>query len=413
MTQSLTLVDDRPYFDKAVRFGLEHGLLTVDDLKRMENDGPKGIVQIADHFGTAYLRTDLETAVARMQNLISLYLEEQSNGDLRLAALSLRDNTLLSHSRGGSEMLKRLQAMPTDTSLLPRRADPVAQKDFVNERSYAFPLSVAEYRAQQAACQTNQMRLDFARWLARQMNAQPGDYEHFSAEEVIRSAMLVLHVGLPTLELPSKTQFVKLLASLRKKTFKSRSTALDALLHDAPEAFAAMAQTAMTEFVATSLPSLLDGKRSADEILHGDAQGAFFIREVPEEDVVAYDRLVAREWVRLTKGEADDPAVLATLFLCVASGQAPKAAALLKDAKAIITSFRQNGFDSRAVLAFIDQHAPFEQREDLKAMWLEDLRPDAEIHLADNDPQMPDRHMDRALAYFRKNCVATWKGSSR
>ena len=29
----------------------------------------------------------------------------------------------------------------------------------------------------------------------------------------------------------------------------------------------------MTEFVATSLPSLLDGKRSADEILHGDAQG--------------------------------------------------------------------------------------------------------------------------------------------
>ena len=65
------------------------------------------------------------------------------------------------------------------------------------------------------------------------------------------------------------------------------------------------------------------------------------------------------------------------------------------------------------MLAFIEEHAPFEQREDLKAMWSKDLKPDAEIHLADNDPQMPDTHMDRALKYFRQNCVANWKGSSR
>jgi len=48
-----------------------------------------------------------------------------------------------------------------------------------------------------------------------------------------------------------------------------------------------------------------------------------------------------------------------------------------------------------------------------KAMWLDDLLPDAEIHLADNDPQMPDSHMDRALAYFKNNCVGTWKRSGR
>jgi hypothetical protein len=134
---------------------------------------------------------------------------------------------------------------------------------------------------------------------------------------------------------------------------------------------------------------------------------------VAEEDVVAYDKIVAREWVRITKGNADDPAVLATIFLNVATGHPAKASALLKEAKAIIQSYRTQGFDSNAVLKFVDDFAPFEQREDLKAMWLQDLLPDAEVHLADNDPQMPDAFMERALRYFKQNCVGAWKGSSR
>lgn len=413
MKNSVAIVDNRPFFEKAIRYGLEHGLLSRDNLQKIEADAPKGIVQIADHFGTAYLRTDLETAVARMANLISLYLEDSTNGDLRAAALSLRDNTLLSHSRGGSEMLKRLHAMPGDTSLHARQIDPAAQKLFVNERSFAFPLSLTTYRAQVSQCQANQMRIDFARWLARRLNTQPDEYENFSAEEVIRSAMLVLYVGPKTLEMPSKTQFVKLVEALRKKSFKYKTSSLDAFLREAPEAFAALTRQSLQEFIDSTLPRLQSADKSVDEILHAEAQGAFFVREVPEEDVVAYDKLVAREWVRITKGDADDPAVLATIFLNVATGHPPKAAALLKEAKAIIQSFRTNGFDSNAVLAFIDAYAPFEQREDLKAMWAQDLKPDAEIHLADNDPQMPDAYMERALKYFKQNCIGSWKGSSR
>lgn len=413
MKNSVAIVDDRPFFEKAVRYGLEHSLLGRDNLQKIEADAPKGIVQIADHFGTAYLRTDLETAVARMTNLISLYLEESTNGDLRAAALSLRDNTLLSHSRGGSEMLKRLHAMPGDTSLHARQTDPAAQKLFVNERSFAFPLSLTAYRAQVSQCQANQMRIDFARWLARRLNTPADEYENFSAEEVIRSALLVLYVGPTTLEMPSKTQFVKLVETLRKKSFKHKASNVDAFLREAPEAFATLTRQSLQEFIDSALPRLKSADKSVDEILHGEAQGAFFVREVPEEDVVAYDKLVAREWVRITKGDADDPAVLATIFLNVATGQPPKAAALLKEAKAIIQAFRSDGFDSNAVLAFIDAYAPFEQREDLKAMWAQDLKPDAEIHLADNDPQMPDAYMERALKYFKQNCVGSWKGSSR
>lgn len=413
VNNSVAVVDDRPFFEKAVRYGLANGLLAPHNLDKMAADGPKGIVQIADHFGTAYLRTDLETAAVRMANLISLYLEDLSNSDLRNAAMSLRDNTLLSHSRGGSDMLKRLHAMPGDTGLHERKADPSAQKTFVNERSFAFPLSLASYRAQVGQCQGNQARIDFARWLARQLNATAQDYQDFSAEELIRSAMLVLFAGAKPLEMPSKTQFIKLVETLRKKSFKHQPASLDALLREAPAAFKDMIGQSMQQFIDGELPRLKSADKSPDEILHAEAQGAYFVREVPEEDVVAYDKLVAREWVRITRGDADDPAVLATIFLGVATGHPPKAAALLKEAKSMIATFRQHGFDSKAVLAFVDEHAPFEQREDLKAMWLQDLRPDAEIHLADNDPQMPDAHMDRALKYFRQNCVANWKRSSR
>jgi hypothetical protein len=413
VNKSVAIADHGPFFDKAVRYGLDMGLLKTDDIGRMQADAPKGIVQIADHFGTAYLRTDLETAVARLVNLVSLFLEDSSNGDLRAAAISLRDNTFLSHSRGGSEMLKRLHAMPGETSLHPRSADATAQKFFVNERSFAFPLSLAGYREQVRQCQANQLNIDFARWLARQLGATPDDYEGYSAEEVVRSAMLVLHIGPKTLEIPSKSQFVALLASLRKKSFKAQPATLETFLRNAPEAFTALTRQAMQEFVESTLPRLRASSKSADEILHTEAQGAFFLRDMPEEDVVAYDKLVAKEWVRITKGDADDPAVLATIFLNVATGHPAKASALLKDAKSIIQSFRSKGFDSAAVLAFIDEQAPFEQRDDLKNMWLQDLKPDAEIHLADNDPQMPDSYMERALKYFRQNCVASWKAGVR
>jgi hypothetical protein len=410
---TIALHDDRPFFEKSLRFGLEHGLLSRESLSKIEADAPKGIVQIADHFGTAYLRTDLESATQRLLNLISLYLEDFTNGDLRSAALSLRDNTLLSHSRGGSEMLKRLHAMPGETGLYARKTDPLAQKAFVNERSFAFPLSVSNYRAQIEACQANQLRIDFACWLARQMDAKPEDYEDFSAEELIRSAMLVLYVSAKKLEMPTKSQFVHYLEILRKKSFKHKPVTLESFLHNAPEAFAELSRQARQDFIDHTLPRLKSAEKSPDEILHGEAQGAFFIREVPAEDVVAYDKLVAKAWVRMTKGNADDPAVLATLFLNVATDQPAKASALMKEAKAIIAAFRNQGFNSNAVLAFIEEHAPFEQREDLKSMWLEDLRPDAEVHLADTDPQMPDTHMDRALKYFKQNCAASWKSSSR
>lgn len=65
------------------------------------------------------------------------------------------------------------------------------------------------------------------------------------------------------------------------------------------------------------------------------------------------------------------------------------------------------------MIDFIEAHAPHEMRDDLKDLWLEDLRPEAETHLADLDPEMPDSHMERALRYIQKTCQTSWKGRGR
>ncbi len=108
----LATVDDRPYFDKVLRFGVENAVISGERFRQILADGAKGIVQIANFFGTAHLRTDLEIARERMVNLLSLYLEDVSDGDLLAAALSLKEKSLLSHSKGGSDMLRRLSALP-------------------------------------------------------------------------------------------------------------------------------------------------------------------------------------------------------------------------------------------------------------------------------------------------------------
>ena len=109
---SVSLYDARPFFEKALQYGVQNGLIDANKLDVMCVEAPKGMVQIAAYFGSEFLRPELEKARERMVNMISLFLEESTGGDLRRAAESLRDHSLLSRSKGGSDMLKKLIAMP-------------------------------------------------------------------------------------------------------------------------------------------------------------------------------------------------------------------------------------------------------------------------------------------------------------
>ena len=86
---------------------------------------------------------------------------------------------------------------------------------------------------------------------------------------------------------------------------------------------------------------------------------------------------------------------------------------LLREAKEIIRVFRTSGFDSQAVIDFVNEHAPESIREDLQKSWADDLKREAEDQLADSDPNWPDTHMERALEYLRKTCRVAWKARKR
>ena len=407
----LATFDDRPFFDKALRHGVEQGVISPERLQGIATDFAKGIIQIAHYFGTAHLRPELELARHRMVNLISLYLEDLSGGDLQIAANALRDKTFLSLSKGGSDMLRQLHAMPDSTLVAGNPVTPENQRAYLDEKTAANALPLAEYRAERALRQEKRNLIDFSFWLARKMGAAVDDID--DAEALVRTAMLVIFVDKAELRMPTRTAFVRLVKAAKRATAQFDENRLAAFVKEAPTEFQRLARRAMDRFIRHDLPQIRMPDNSADKLLHGASGQPYFVSENLDEDVREYDRLVAREWDRVTRGKADDPAVLATVFLFVAAGLAPKASMLLKEAKEIIRIVRASGFDDRAVDGFIDEHAPEADRDDLHRFWSHDLRNEAAEQLADNDPNWPDVHMERALEYLRKTGAPAWKGRRR
>jgi hypothetical protein len=408
---SLAAFDNRPFFDKALSYGVARQIIAPVRLQVIQDDVAKGIVQIANYFGTAHLRPELELALQRMVRLISLYLEDISGGDLQLAATSLRDKTLLSHSKGGSDMLKRLHAMPESTVIGGEAVSPESQRAYLDEKTLSDSFSLEQYRSEHAIRQENQNAIDFSFWLAKKMGVARADVE--DADSLIRSAMLVLFVDKAELKIPSRTGFVRLIKAAKSTKAPFDEKRLNAFLRNEPMAFQALAERAMDRFIEKDLPQIRAPGSTADKLLYGDYVQSYFVSESLDEDVREYDRLVAKEWDRATAGEADDPAVVATVFLFIATGQPPKASMLLKEAREVTRVFRSSGFAAQAVIDFINTNAPEATREDLQTFWVTDLQPEAEERLADSDPNWPDAYMERAVEYLRTTCKARWKGKKR
>lgn len=407
----IATLDQRPFFDKALRYGVDQKIIPSERLALIQEEFAKGIVQIANYFATAHLRPELELALHRMVNLISLSLEQMSGGNLQIAAAALREKTLLSHSKAGSDMLKRLHAMPDSTLILDSPVTPESQRAYLDEITAAQSISLMEYLADLAVRQENQNLIDFSFWLAKKMGVSRNDVDE--ADSLIRSALLVIFVDKEALKIPTRTAFVRLIKAARNTKSKLNEIRLEAVLNDAPSEFQQLARRAMKHFIENELPQIRAPGMTADKLLYGDSVIQFFIRESLDEDVREYDRLVAKEWDRVTHGDADDPAVLTSVFLLIATGLPPKATLLLREAKEIIQRFRGSGFDSQAVLDFIEQNAPEALRNSLQDTWKQEIKPEAEANLADTDPSWPDSHMERAIESLRKTCAVAWKGRGR
>ena len=391
--QQLAVFDDRPFFERALAFGARNGILSEERIASIAEDGPKGMVQIAEYFGTQYLRPNIDEARERIVNLVSLYLEESSGGDLEKAAQSLRDGTFLSHSRGGSEMLKELWAMPEDGSfgIMVKQS----QKAFLADWSLR---SIGEYRQALNERQEYQLTIDTALWFADELGMPHAEIATVAVESVIRSAVLVHLCSGAAASLPNATEFVGMLATLRTNGVPGKGRKrVAALLRTLPDAYQPVARKELKKVEKEDLPKILDSSRALDKLIP-ELEPLYFLRDFGPEEASQYDAAVSADWQQITGGKVDDNSLL-TIFLCLGSDTPPRTVLSTRSARTLISKIRKDGLQRQPALAFIRALAPYAMQDDLEALWNE-LFPELENALL----HPSDGAADQALAFLKENC---------
>lgn len=417
ISSALALHDDRPFFEKALIHGVRHGLITAERRAAIDRDAPKGMVQIARYFGSEFLRPELEKARDRMVNLISLYLLETTGGDLAQAAVSLRDHSFLSRSKGGSDMLKQLIALP-ESSNFGMGGHAEAETSLLALWSLR---SHAQYRAELARRQAVQAALDAALWLAADYDLEEETLQEHGAdaEAVIRTALLlaVLEPAVPLGDgWPSAPALEKALTAARKKPRWLGALAESGCAVDCPEGvpprLKAVVQ-AQCAVVAADLPRLLDPTQSLRTLLRplGPFRGRYFLLDDPLQEVDDYHRSLdaldeeheppapaTKTWQRATQGHEDDHSLI-TLFVCLAAGAPKKTLLTEKAAASLVRRVRKHGWHPQLATAFIQEHAPGRYRDDYCALWLDFAEGARATLLSDLD-----HHLHDALALLRREC---------
>ena len=419
----VSLYDARPFFEKALQFGMQNGIIDSAKLDAIRLDAPKGMVQIARYFGNENLRPDIEKARDRIVNLVSLYLQATSGGDLRQAAESLRDHSFLSRSKGGSDMLKALLALPESTGFhasLESSLDAAGPPKGLAEWSLK---SLADYQAELARRLPIQQEKNAAVWLAEHLGLDVEALEeaHTHAEAVIRTALLALATR--RTEFPDWVEFEKMVTDLRKKyqaararsevkTQKAASARAQTLSvtipQDLPDELRGVVQ-AVRKSVLADLPQILDGALSARALFANDSEhhhapllGRYFWVEDIASEMHFHEQSVSTAWDKVTGGNCDDGSLL-TLLVCVAAAAAPKTVLSEKTAAALVRKMQkpgpETGFRPGLASQYIVDHAPAEHQDAYLALW-EDFVEEAGATLqSDSTYARKD-----ALALLRREC---------
>ena len=412
MSADVSLYDARPFFEKALQYGVLNGIINAEKIEAIRNDAPKGMVQIARYFGSEFLRPELEKAKERIVNLVSLYLESSTHGDLREAAESLRDHSFLSRSKGGSDMLKALIAMPQNShfGMSERRG---FTDDHIPLLAKWTLRSLPDYQAELAQRRQVASVMDAAIWLADQLGSDVAELEEAGkdAEAVIRSALLTLAAG--KTELPDWVAFEKMIASLRKKhasaataevgvpakpvakkTTKGLATATEKASAKALGQPAVALSTAdvanglviclpaglppelrdvveaARQSVIDDLPRILDATTPVRQLFdHTPAfMGRYFWLDDGLNEVDHHDRQLSALWSKVTGGNSDDGSLL-TLFLCVAAASAPKTMLTKRAAATLVRKIQKTGLNADLASTYITEHAPVQYQDDYLVLW--------------------------------------------
>jgi hypothetical protein len=401
--QGIALFDVRPFFEKALAYGVQHGLIDAAKLDAIATEAPKGMVQIARYFGSEFLRPELEKARERIVNLVSLNLEHSSGGDLRKAAEALRDNSLLSRSKGASDMLKALIAMP-QSSHFGMNEQGGFRDDHIPQLAKWSLRSLADYQAELAKRRQVSEVIEAALWLADFLGVDADDLEDAGrdAEAVIRTALLVL--ATKQTQLPDWVAFQKTIAALRKKTAaikaggKTSSIAIP-MPRELPAEFKTVVD-GVRKTVLSDLPKILDSTLPARKLFDQTPafMGRYFWVEDGLSEVDDFDRAASNAWNKATGGHSDDSSLL-TLFVCIASGSTHKTLVTEKGAAALVRKVRKSGMAPERVAPYILTHAPAQYQNDYLELW-QAFWDEAESRLlSDHDDKLFD-----AMALLRRDC---------
>lgn len=407
---ALQLHDARPFFEKALAYGVAHGIIDAAKLAAMNADAPKGMVQIARYFGSEFLRPELEKARDRMVNLISLYLLESTGGDLHEAAVSLRDNSFLSRSKGGSDMLKRLIGMPESSNFgMGGYAD--AETPLLAVWSLR---SHAEYQVELARRSQIQAAIRAAQWLADEYGLDEDALEEAGAdaEAVVRTGLLLQALAPKAGDWPNAVVFEKIATAHRKKQTAAGTLKLSlppGLPADLKEVFEAQRATVLAD-----LPRLLDAATPLRGLLRPTSgfRARYFLLDDPLAEVDDYHRSLAdldeegaddpqpasKTWTKTLQGNEDEPSLL-TLFLCLATGMPKKTVLTEKAAASLVRKLRKSGWQPQLATDFIRAHAAGVRQADYGDLWNSFVQESQATLQSDMDYQMHD-----ALALLRREC---------
>ena len=395
---NISVYDARPFFEKALLFGISNGIIDQAKVDAILNDGPKGIVQIARYFGTEFLRPELEKAKERMVSLISLHLEDHSNGDLALAAICLRDHSLLSRSKAGSDMLKAMLAMPEDSHFGLRESDGFTDDQIPLLAGWTLrPL--AEYRAEVTRRLAFQHMMDAAFWLAQRYGLQRSALtsSHSDCEAVIRTCLLVQLAG--GTSVPSWSKFEALVMRLRKLSTDRKLPALTPP-RDLPSQFQSVVQDILVSMNTEDIPKILDASVTPRKLFFQNLAflGRYFWADDGMDDLQDFERSVTKEWHKMTQGHTDDSS-LVTLFLLIAAGATPKTTLTPTGAGALVRKIRKSGLQPGLVTSFINEFAPHQSQGDYRQLWLEFLSETQRDLMDERDTQLVE-----AMSALRIHC---------
>ena len=405
---TISLFDARPFFEKALAYGVQHSIISHDRIEAMGQEAPKGMVQIARYFGSEFLRPELEQARTRLVNLVSLHLEHSSGGDLRLAAQALCEHSLLSRSKAGADLLKALIVMPQNSHFGMNEGGGFTDEHIPQLAKWSLR-ALADYQAELAQRSAVALVLDAATWLAQRLGVEAEDLQDAGkdAEAVIRTALLL--AALKRTEMPDWARFENLIVDLRKKhsagqtsvgrpTASAKTLAI-ALPKNLPEAFVPVV-AAVRASVLADLPKILDPGLTVRKLFDQTPSfiGRYFWIEDSLSEVDHFDRNVSAAWHKATAGHEDEGALL-TLFLCVAAMASPKTLLTEKSAAALLRKIRKTGLQPALASGFIAEHAPQQHQHAYQALWASFLEEALPVLINDHDYTLAE-----ALALLRREC---------